>query len=50
MKIVFEKLAQPSGIPRRKFLRTGADRAGSIKVTATHSSSGPKVVEIQVSG
>jgi hypothetical protein len=49
MKIVFEKLVQPSGISRRNFFRTGADRAGRIKVTATRSSSGAKRVEIKAS-
>jgi len=50
MKIVFEKLAPPSGISARKFLRTGGDRAGSIKVAATRCWSGAKRVEIKVGG
>jgi hypothetical protein len=50
MNIVFEKMTQSSGIFRRKFLRTGAGRGGSIKLTAAHSSSGAKSVEINLNG
>jgi hypothetical protein len=50
MKIVFEKLVQPSGISLRKFLRADVDRAGRIRAAAIHCSLGAKRVEIKASG
>jgi hypothetical protein len=50
MKIVFEKLTQPSGISSRKFLCSGAAQAGSIKLGATRSCLGAKMAKTKVSG
>jgi hypothetical protein len=50
MKIVLEKLTQQPGISHREILRAGANRGGSIKLTAAFFSLGATVVEIKVSG